>query len=97
MNAEFTEQKIVVTIETIEGEDVTTITPAKVRKGLDTNAFVGAMLCAPRASSLIVGAVDNGEKIELMTVAGDGKEKIQYDPATGELAIVPVNSGSPNT
>lgn len=87
MNAEFLEQKIVLTV--VDGKTV--ITPAKVRKGLDPKAFVGAMLCGPGTSALIVGAAKSGEKIDLMVVGG-GKEKLQYDPATGEFAMVPANN-----
>ena len=89
MNAEFLEQKIVLTV--VDGETV--ITPAKVRKGLDPKAFIGAMVCGPGTSALVVGAALAGTKINLMIVgAGGGEEVIQYDPATGALAMVPVNN-----
>lgn len=92
MNAEFTEKKIVIT--EVDGKMV--ITPAKVRKGLDPKAFVGAMLCGPGTSALIVGAAKSGEKIDLVLIGGaDWMHWIlQYDPATGEFAMVPVNNGS---
>lgn len=91
MNAEFLEQKIVLTV--VDGKTV--ITPAKVRKGLDPKAFIGAMVCGSVASALIVGAAKSGEKIDL--IVGGGEEKLQYDPATGELAIAPANNGSGQT
>lgn len=90
MNAEFTEQKIV--LKYVNGETV--ITPAKVRKGLDPKAFMGAMVCGPGTSALIVGAAKSGERIDLLVGNIDvfGEKKLQYDPATGEFAMVPANN-----
>ena len=96
MNAEFTEKKIVITTETVEGETVKTITPAKVRKGLDTKAFVGAMICSSTGNSyLVLGAHmrDDG-KIGMLDML---KDIILYDPATGDLTIAPANNGSGQT
>lgn len=89
MNAEFLEQKIVLTTKTVEGETITTITPAKVRKGLDTNAFIGAMVCGPNYSSLVIHAFadQSNNKISLKTGRGDGEPVIQYDPTTGDIAL----------
>ena len=86
MNAEFTEKKIVLTSETVEGETVITVTPAKVRKGLDPKAFVGAMVCGPASSYLVIGALVTGTVITLDI--GSATAHITYDPATGDLTYV---------
>ena len=92
MNAEFTEKKIVIT--EVDGEKI--ITPAKVRKGLDTRAFVGAMIIGVNgASYLVLGARPNDDgKIALLDML---KDTILYDPATGDLTIAPANNGSGQT
>lgn len=91
MNAEFLEQKIVLTV--VDGETV--ITPAKVRKGLDPKAFVGAMVCNPGVFSALVVAASKDPltgKINLLFSNAGVGETIQYDPATGEFAMVPANN-----
>lgn len=92
MNAEFLEQKIVIT--EVDGEKV--ITPARVRKGLDTKAFVGAMIISATGSSfLVLGArMNENGKIGMLDMLSD---IIEYDPATGELSIRPANNGSGQT
>lgn len=98
MNAEFTEQKIIITVKNVEGKYVATITPAKVRKGLDTNAFIGAMVCVPGLYSSIIHYAVNDQyhgKIDLHLSGVNTGELIQYDPATGEFTYVTANNSNP--
>lgn len=83
MNAEFLEQKIVITTETVEGETVTTITPAKVRKGMDTLAFLGVTVIAG-SGAFIVTSVSESEGVISF---GDGTTDLTYDPTTGDIAL----------
>lgn len=93
MNAEFTEQKIVVTTKTVGGETVTTITPAKVRKGLDTKAFVGAMVCTDTGCELITAATESNGTITIaLSTAIEGE--LTYAAATGAFTFTPANNGS---
>ena len=89
MNAEFLEQKIVVTTEPVEGETVITITPAKVRKGLDANAFIGATICwTPiNGCELVVAASEANGVVTLGTLKGDTMGHISYAAATGEFTF----------
>lgn len=98
MNAEFTEKKIVIKEVITRDETVTTISPATIRKGLHPGSFVGTevnlitngvLVCA----SVIDYAIITGSKV----VLNSGVGAIQYDPATGELAIAPANNGSGQT
>lgn len=98
MNAEFTEQKIVVTTETVEGKTVTTITPAKVRKGLDANAFIGATICwAPiNGCELVVTALESNGVVTLGTLKGDTMGQISYAAATGVFTFTPPANNEPS-
>lgn len=86
MNAEFLEQKIVVTTKTVGGETVTTITPAKVRKGLDAKAFVGAMVCTDTGCELITAATESNGTIALSTAI---EGVLTYAAATGAFTFTP--------
>lgn len=93
MNAEFLEQKIVVTTETVKGKTVTTITPAKVRKGMDALAFLGVTVIAGSGAFIVTSASESEGVISF----GDGTTDLTYNSTTGELAIVPANNGSGQT
>lgn len=93
MNAEFLEQKIVVTTKTVEGETVTTITPAKVRKGMDALAFLGVTVIAGSGAFIVTSASESEGVISF----GFGRFDLTYDPATGDIAIAPANNGSGQT
>lgn len=81
MNAEFTEKKIVIT--EVGGNPV--ITPAQVRKGLDANAFIGAMIVSSYGCDMVTGALIVDDTIELLSTETHGYGPIDYTPATGVL------------
>ena len=93
MNAEFLEQKIVVTTETVEGETVTTITPAKVRKGMDALAFLGVTVIMGPGAFIVTSAAESEGVISF----GDIINNLTYNPTTGDIAIAPANNGSGQT
>lgn len=102
MNAEFTEKKIVITDVTTGEGTVTTISPATIRKGLHAGSFVGAEVYVITNGVLVyAGIIDSaiftGSKVLLNRAGSGGNTIITYDPATGELAIGPVNNGSGQT
>ena len=83
MNAEFTEKKIVITTETVEGETVKTITPAKVRKGMDTLAFLGVTVIAGSGAFIVTSVYES----EGVVSFGDGTTDLTYNPTTGDIAL----------
>ena len=83
MNAEFLEQKIVVTTATVEGETVTTITPAKVRKGMDVMAFLGVTVVTGTGAFIVTSTSES----EGVITFGDGTTDLTYDPTTGDIAL----------
>ena len=85
MNAEFLEQKIVVTTETVEGETVTTINPAKVRKGMDALAFLGVTVIAGSGAFIVTSV----SEFEGLVGFGAGTSNFTYNPATGVLTVAP--------
>ena len=92
MNAEFLEQKIVFT----EVEEEIVITPAKVRKGLDAKAFVGAMVCADAGCELITAATESDGTVTItLTTAINGE--LTYAAATGEFTFTPANNETEQT
>lgn len=82
MNAEFLEQKIVVTTETVEGKTITTITPAKVRKGMDALAFLGVTVIAGSRAFIVTSA----SEYEGVITFGDTND-LTYNPTTGDIAL----------
>ena len=98
MNAEFLEQKIVIT--EVDGQAV--VTPAKVRKGLDPKAFIGAEVIitgtTTSEASMIVSATKLLATIGLFTASSTpGNPLIAYNIATGALipTVNPFASNEP--
>lgn len=83
MNAEFLEQKIVVTTKTVNGKTVTTITPAKVRKGMDALAFLGVTVIAGSGAFIVTSVSEPEDVISF----GDGTTDLTYNPTTGDIAL----------
>ena len=89
MNAEFLEQNIVLT----EVEDEIVISPAKVRKGLNAKAFVGAMVRTAAGCELITAATEsNGTVTITLSTAIEGE--LTYAAATGAFTFTPANNES---
>lgn len=88
MNAEFLEQKIVVT--EVDGQAV--VTPARVRKGLDPKAFIGAEVIitgtTTSAASMIVSAKRGQTMIGLFTASSTSEPFFTYNTATGAILLM---------